>query len=265
MLHQDSNESKELEEELRLRKMKKKNKKNKKREKVSLLEKKNIGIYEDLVGDVPTRFKYRRVQSNDFGLTPGELLLSDDKDLNRWVSLKKTCQYRSKQEEDHDLKSYARKGSDYTLKRKILKSLYDESKLKAVKLEIEEDKPSSKKKRRRKKKKRNKNLNQNPDSISETETKIETNSEFESRPKLYPHQKIDEPKQSVNLNQSITSKTNNNDSQVEEKHEKKKSLKSDKEKQKKRRKRRRGNQVVDFERLKAYGLSNREIKKAKLA
>lgn len=86
--------------------------------------KKNIGIYEDILGDQPTRFKYRKVPPNDFGLTAQELLLADDKELNKWASLKKTTQYRSPEEETYDQKVYARKKDNLFLKKKILKSLY---------------------------------------------------------------------------------------------------------------------------------------------
>jgi len=45
--------------------------------------------YEDFAGGMPTRFKYRKVEPTSYGLTPVEILLADDKDLNSFVSLKK--------------------------------------------------------------------------------------------------------------------------------------------------------------------------------
>ena len=51
--------------------------------------------FEDLIGggSVKTRFKYRKVASEDFGLTEDEILLLEDNQLNKLVSIKKYRPY----------------------------------------------------------------------------------------------------------------------------------------------------------------------------
>ena len=59
--------------------------------------------FEDLIGggQVKTRFKYHRVAQEDFGLTEDEILLLDDKQLNKLVSLKNYRPYKDGEEEEH--------------------------------------------------------------------------------------------------------------------------------------------------------------------
>ncbi|XP_070048235.1 uncharacterized protein [Nicotiana tomentosiformis] len=53
--------------------------------------------YEDTIGELKTRFKYRPVKAKRFGLTPEEILTIEDKNLNQYVSLKKLAPYREKE------------------------------------------------------------------------------------------------------------------------------------------------------------------------
>ncbi|XP_075981322.1 protein KRI1 homolog [Anticarsia gemmatalis] len=80
---------------------------------------------EDIIGgDLPTRFKYREVVPNDYGLTVEEILLADDKELTQWVPLKKILKHRPDNVEKGDAKTYAMKAADTKLKKKILPSLF---------------------------------------------------------------------------------------------------------------------------------------------
>ena len=53
--------------------------------------------YEDIIGDLPTRFKYRQVKPSMYGLTSAEVLAADDKDLNQYVSLRKIAPYTTEE------------------------------------------------------------------------------------------------------------------------------------------------------------------------
>ncbi len=50
--------------------------------------------FNDMIGDMPTRFHYMPVEPTSYGLTPAEILLADDADLNTYVGLKKIAPYR---------------------------------------------------------------------------------------------------------------------------------------------------------------------------
>jgi len=54
--------------------------------------------YEDIVGGMPTRFKYKEVESNDYGLTTQEILFARDATLKQFVSLKNLAPYNEQGE-----------------------------------------------------------------------------------------------------------------------------------------------------------------------
>lgn len=53
---------------------------------------------------MPTRFKYRKVKPETYGLTAAEILLADDADLNAHVSIKKLGSFRPPDVADRDAK-----------------------------------------------------------------------------------------------------------------------------------------------------------------
>ncbi|PPR06766.1 hypothetical protein CVT26_003916 [Gymnopilus dilepis] len=57
--------------------------------------------FNDMVGDLPTRFKYVPVPAQDFALTPAEILMATDQELNEYTSLKKYAPYRLDKDSKH--------------------------------------------------------------------------------------------------------------------------------------------------------------------
>ena len=149
--------------------------------------------YEDLIGDMPCRFKYRQVKANDFGLTTAgklndifylvscseihlskkkftiykslksyysiyiEVLSAPDRELNAWSSLKKTCSYRDENDELKDIEAYKSKANDVQLKKKIIPSLFNDDGPQEA-LEAEKEKKSAKSKTRRRQKRKTDDL-----------------------------------------------------------------------------------------------------------
>ncbi|XP_064605890.1 protein KRI1 homolog [Liolophura sinensis] len=105
--------------------------------------------YEDIIADLPCRFKYRKTVPNNYGLTIPEILSADDKELNSWCSVKKMSQYKGDQEEYTDLKKYRKKSKK---KYNILTSLQDKVKKPSTSNGVVEDKESDSQKTSVKKK-----------------------------------------------------------------------------------------------------------------
>lgn len=84
--------------------------------------------FEDIVGGMPVRFKYRKVESNNFGLTTEEILNAKDKELNQWFPVRKMVRYgRSQDDETKDRNNYKNRASQLHVMQKILPSLFAEN------------------------------------------------------------------------------------------------------------------------------------------
>eukprot|EP00606_Chrysophyceae_sp_TOSAG23-5_P000771 GSChrysophyteH2.ASY1.ANO1.1347.1 assembled CDS len=49
--------------------------------------------YEDTIGDIKCRFKYKNVEADSYGLNASEIILADDSELNKYVGLRKLSAY----------------------------------------------------------------------------------------------------------------------------------------------------------------------------
>ncbi|KAH3721145.1 protein KRI1 homolog [Dreissena polymorpha] len=118
--------------------------------------------YEDIIDDMPCRFKYRKVTPNSFGLTVDEILKARDKELNAWASVKKMSQYRTEDEELADIRSFTAKGRNENKKKHILTSVFqtEEEKQEEVKAKdsLAAEASGSKKKKKKKGKKKKQDI-----------------------------------------------------------------------------------------------------------
>ncbi|VEU36017.1 unnamed protein product [Pseudo-nitzschia multistriata] len=126
--------------------------------------------YEDIVAGMPTRFKYRQVESNDYGLTTQEILFARDRTLKQFVSLKKMAPYNEQGE--HFVGSKKRRKFRELLKKDLEEALpKEEESQQNLEANHEPDpvQPEPKKKRRRLKKgKKSKENAENNDKTPET-------------------------------------------------------------------------------------------------
>ncbi|CAO3606946.1 unnamed protein product [Cunninghamella echinulata] len=63
--------------------------------------------FEDVIGgDLATRYKYIQTEPEDFGMTPEEILLADDKELNKVISIKSLAPYRNELKRKSEYNTY---------------------------------------------------------------------------------------------------------------------------------------------------------------
>ena len=109
--------------------------------------------YEDIVAGMPTRFKYRKVEPNDYGLTTQEILFARDSTLKNFVSLKKMAPY--KEDGEHHVGSKKRRKFREMLKADLEEAMAEEGykeQEEKVEEEIPMEEPVADKKKRRQKK-----------------------------------------------------------------------------------------------------------------
>ena len=129
--------------------------------------------YEDIVAGMPTRFKYRKVEPNDFGLTTEEILFARDSTLKSFVSLKKLAPYN--EDGEHFVGSKKRRKFREMLKHDLEEAMAEEG---YKEKEIDEDneeivaEPFVGKKQRRQKKGKKKNKKGGDDEKSDTSEQL---------------------------------------------------------------------------------------------
>ncbi|CAH8353189.1 unnamed protein product [Eruca vesicaria subsp. sativa] len=129
--------------------------KRKRKRKASLVKRANEALmeeyykldYEDIIGDLKTRFKFAKVQPNSYGLEKEEILFLDDTELNQYVPLKKMAPYMEKDWEVNKYKLKEQKHKFSELLERIDNPDEKRSKKKSKKRDAEEKKDVVKEKK----------------------------------------------------------------------------------------------------------------------
>lgn len=215
--------------------------------------------YEDIIGDMPTRFKYRNVKANRYGLTPEEILFARDSSLKQYVSLKRMAPYI----EDGEYVPGAKKRRRFREMSKTeiteeMQKYASENVQNKAKGEGEDDEGQRKKKRRRQKKKKSTQGQHNDHQQSDAQTQQNSKSTKDTD-KDFQSETSDPPKNNQN-SKKHDEKSKKTDKKKSTKRKEKTSPESSKVKKKDRKKSEKKNdkkQKVDgvsSSRLASYGL-----------
>jgi protein KRI1 len=128
--------------------------------------------YEDIVAGIPTRFKYRQVTPNNYGLTTSEILCSRDSTLKQFVSLKKLAPYA---EREYHVSSRQRRKFRERLKQEMQEQSEQLPESAAADFNAEE--ATEKKKRRRRLKKGSKSKGERDTVAQESAPEMDTRPE----------------------------------------------------------------------------------------
>lgn len=138
----------------------------------------------DMVGETACRFKYREVESEDYGLTAEELFSATDAELNQWVGLKRVTQWTDDGFTDNKFWTNPKKME--SKKRQIFKSIYAE---REEGDEVPEPKKSKKINSKRRRKLKERQLLEEADNAKEGKSEDCENEEDEEVSKEPPKKK----------------------------------------------------------------------------
>ncbi|KAJ3289439.1 hypothetical protein HDU79_004064 [Rhizoclosmatium sp. JEL0117] len=110
--------------------------------------------YEDMIGDLPTRFKYRKVEPENFGISAVDILTAPETALNEFVPLKHIAPFRPEQRKQRDREIWSK------TKKKRMKKLKDAIEAEKAGKTLEEWENAKREKKRKAEKEEKKALGQ---------------------------------------------------------------------------------------------------------
>ncbi|XP_065212146.1 protein KRI1 homolog isoform X2 [Planococcus citri] len=228
--------------------------------------------FEDTVGDMPCRFKYRKVPANSFGLSVEEILAADDKELNKWVSMQKIDTIRPENIEKFEQKVYSKKARDENLKRKLLPSLFTEKPEEGTQQANANNEEAPKKKKKKKRRSKKVKMDSNSEDVVQskqsdvTKPSEKNDKKFNRKRKATDNEDNIPKKKSFKQDSNVPTKKSPKKDNIPKKSFQQGNSKSNSEKNKtkskdqKFKKDRNDTCEISDERLKAYGINPKKYK-----